>query len=393
MKNIPLFKVFMSDESIRRSAEVLSSGYIGEGAQVKQFENDLKQYFKTNYEDIITCNSATSAEHLIYHMLKSDQILEIKVENTLITDYWPAAKGSTVLTTPLTCTATNWPILLNDYKIKWVDVNPGNMNIDLDDLQSKIDENTRIIQIVHWGGYPVDMDRLNLIVKNAERKYFQKILVIEDCAHAFGARYKSQMVGFTGNISTFSTQSIKHITTIDGGFLTSPYHTFNKKARLLRWYGIDRDAGRTDFRCEGDIPDLGFKFHMNDVSAAVGIGNLRCAKFIIESHKFNSNFYDSELEGVDGVTLLNRDPWAEEAAWLYTMKVERRDDFMKHMESCGISVSRVHERNDKHSSLVQYKTDLPMLESFIDNMICIPVGWWLNTEEVDYIVECIKKGW
>jgi dTDP-4-amino-4,6-dideoxygalactose transaminase len=79
--------------------------------------------------------------------------------------------------------------------------------------------------------------------------------------------------------------------------------------------------------------------------------------------------------------------------WIYTIKVKNRDSFMKHMEKHNIIVSRVHERNDKHTAMAEYVTDLPLLESFIDEMVCIPVGWWVGEEERSYIVETIKKGW
>jgi dTDP-4-amino-4,6-dideoxygalactose transaminase len=75
------------------------------------------------------------------------------------------------------------------------------------------------------------------------------------------------------------------------------------------------------------------------------------------------------------------------------MKVERQDDFMRHMEDHGIVVSRVHERNDKHSCVQQYRSILPGLDSVIDNMICIPSGWWVTEEDRQYIVDTIKKGW
>lgn len=395
MNPIPLFKVYMSPTAAVEASKVLNSGYIGQGPKVDDFEHDLKSFFNPYWEDIITFNSATSAEHMLYHMLKTPRNLDIKVDNTIVPCTWYGfGEDDEVLTTPLTCTATNWPIILNDLNIKWIDVDPNTFNIDLEDLERKINHNTRIIQIVHWGGYPVDMDKLMDIVRTAEHYYGRKILVIEDCAHAFGSKYYDKYVGFSGNFSTFSTQAIKHITSVDGGFLVSPFSQFSKEARLLRWYGIDRDSSkRSDFRCEGDIPEIGFKFHQNDVNATIGIENLKMAEWIIGNHKYNGQYYNKALQGVDGVTLLNNDSWADSSYWLYSMKVERRDDFMKMMTSKGITVSRVHERNDKHSCVWTYKTDLPKLESFIDNMICIPVGWWLEKSEIVYIVECIKEGW
>lgn len=96
-----------------------------------------------------------------------------------------------MLATPLTCTATNWPILANGMKIRWVDTDPETLNIDLDDLARKITPTTRAIVLVHWGGYPVDLDRLTHILDEAERLHGNRPQVIEDCADAFGATYKN----------------------------------------------------------------------------------------------------------------------------------------------------------------------------------------------------------
>ena len=161
----------------------------------------------------------------------------------------------------------------------------------------------------------------------------------------------------------------------------------------MRWYGIDRDSDRKDFRCEANIEEWGFKFHMNDVCATVGIENLKYFKQIIESHKSNAYYYDNNLKSIDGVTLLDRHEGHDSSFWIYSLLVEKRDDFYRWMDECVITVSQVHERNDKHSCVKEYKSFLPTLDKTINNIVSIPVGWWLKNEEREYIVDCIKKGW
>jgi dTDP-4-amino-4,6-dideoxy-D-glucose/dTDP-4-amino-2,4-dideoxy-beta-L-xylose transaminase len=152
--------------------------------------------------------------------------------------------GDEVLTTPLTCTATNWPILANNFNIKWVDIDPETLNMDLDDLARKITPKTKAIFVVHWGGYPLDLDRLEEIQNHANRLYGFKPAIIEDCAHAMGSKYKGKLIGTHGNICTFSLQAIKHITSGDGGLLFVPHDELYKRGKLLRWYGIDRDGNQ-----------------------------------------------------------------------------------------------------------------------------------------------------
>ena len=158
-------------------------------------------------------------------------------------------------------------------------------------------------------------------------------------------------------------------------------------------YGIDRDGDRKDFRCEADVEEWGYKFHMNDVCATVGIENLKHFKDIVGKHRDNASFYDKNLIDTPGVTLLKREEGHDSAFWIYSMIVENRDGFYKWMDECGISVSQVHERNDKHTCVREYRTALPSLDKTIGKVISIPVGWWLSEEDREYIVDCIKKGW
>jgi dTDP-4-amino-4,6-dideoxygalactose transaminase len=393
-RNIPLFKVYMSERASNAVTDVLKSGFIGEGPKVKEFEQLISKYFKIQNNQIALFNSATSAEHLLYHYLKHDRKLSYNLEFGSSYIDWEGLKSDDeVLTTSLTCTATNWPIILNGLNLKWVDVDPLTLNMCLDDLSNKINHKTRIVTVVHWGGNPIDLDKLNSIIKSAEKQYGNKILIIEDCAHSFGSKYKNEYVGFTGNFATFSLQAIKHITSIDGGFISSPYTSFINDAKLLRWYGIDREGPRADFRCEANVSEVGFKFHMNDICAAVGIENLLDANKILPINKINAEFYNQSLENIPGVTLIPQVKGGESAYWLYSLHVERRDDFIKYMIEKGISVSRVHERNDKHTCVEKYKTYLPGVDKAVKTMVSIPVGYWVNKEDREYIVDYIKKGW
>ena len=132
---------------------------------------------------------------------------------------------------------------------------------------------------------------------------------------------------------------------------------------------------------------------MNDVCATVGIENLKHAEHIIKKHQDNAAFYDKHLKDVKGVTLLERHPDRSSAYWIYSLLVDNRDGFMKHMKNHNIVVSQVHERNDKHTCVAEFKSALPELDRTIGKVVSIPVGWWVTEEERQYIVDCIKKGW
>ena len=390
---IQLFKVHMAPTAAEEVAKVLNSGYIGQGPKVDQLEKDLQNFLDS--DRIVTLNSGTSALHLALHLLKKPQTNQKTFEGVAFwEEKWPGIQpDDEILATALTCTASNFPILANGLKIKWVDIDPTTLNMDLDDLERKISPKTKAIILVHWGGYPNDLNRIKRIQEKAQQLYGFKPAVIEDGAHSFGSKYKGKYLGNHGNMVMYSLQAIKHITAIDGGILTLPHQDLYNRAKLLRWYGIDRNSNRKDFRCEADIEEWGFKFHMNDVCATVGIENLKHAGDIIKKHQSNAAYYDQHLKDVNGVTLLTRHNDMESAFWIYSLLVEDRDKFMKHMKDCNIVVSQVHERNDKHSCVREFKTSLPTLDKIIGKVVSIPVGWWITEEEREYIVNCIKKGW
>ena len=387
---IPLFKVFVDKNTHKEVKKTLDSGFIGQGPKVEEFESHLKDYFGTDF--ISTVNAATSAEHLALHQMKKpiDEVFEGCASKNI----WPGLEdGDEVLTTPLTCTATNWPILANNLKIKWVDVDEKTLNMDLEDLERKITKKTKVIFVVHWGGYPVDLDKLDEIVRKTEKKFGFKPMIIEDCAHAMGSTYNNKPIGSHGNWCTFSFQAIKHITTGDGGILITPDRESYERSKLLRWYGIDRESNKKDFRCEEDIKEWGFKFHMNDIAATIGIENFKHLDSIVKKHRDNADFYDKELKDVDKVTLLERKYNHKSSFWIYSMLVDHKDEFMNHMKECGIMVSQVHERNDIHSCVKEFETHLPTLDRITPKLISIPVGWWVTKKDRQYIVDCIKKGW
>ncbi len=191
----------------------------------------------------------------------------------------------------------------------------------------------------------------------------------------------------------FSFQAIKHLTSVDGGALAVTNEDNYERGKLIRWYGIDREDGRKEFRCENDIKEFGYKYHMNNVAATIGLANLKRIDAVLKRHRQNARYYNHELSNIPGITLLRNDPDIVSSYWIYTMKVEKQSDFERMMTEKGVMVNRVHERNDKHSCVAEFKRDLPQLDQFVKEMICIPCGWWVSREDREYIVDSIRGGW
>ncbi len=365
-ETIPLFKVFMSKHVTDNLIPVLTSGYITQGEKVEEYEETIREWFEHPY--ILSVNSATSGLTLALHLLN-------------------LSDGDQVLCTPLTCLATNLPVLYNRLRIKWVDVDPYTCNMDLNDLERKITDTTKAILFVHWGGYPIDIRRINAI----RDRY--NIPIIEDCAHAFGAMYDNKFVGTHGNISVFSTQAIKHLTTGDGGLLFLPDQDIFNRAKLLRWYGISRETSKEmssiDFRMESDVKEWGYKFHMNDINATIGLANLPFIKGNLDRTRSIADRYHVAISSMRYIREAQSFT-TDSSYWLYTIHVPDKIAFMKYMRENGIMTSQVHKRNDTHTCLRLFQSSCPQVSNLEETMVCIPIGWWLSDDDVEHIIQCLQ---
>ncbi len=360
---IPLFKVFMPESVMEPLKATLMSGYIGQGSKVDEFEAKLGAWFGQPH--VLTLNSCTSALQLALRLAN-------------------VGHGDDVISTAMTCMATNVPILAMGARPVWADINPNTGNLDPGSLRKRITAKTKAIVVVHWGGYPCDLDEINAIGKE------KGIPVIEDAAHGMGSLYKGKKIGGNSDFVCFSFQAIKHMTTVDGGALLCRKKADHERGKLLRWYGINREGPRKDFRCEEDVLEYGYKFHMNDVSAVIGLEQLRHVDGIIGKHRANAAYYEKELAGLKTLRPLSYASDRQSAYWLFSLRVKDKPNFMKSIMAQGITVSQVHARNDLHTVFKAFRADLPGVTEFVNDMVCIPVGWWISEADRQRVVRALQ---
>lgn len=384
--SIPLFKVFMSEEAKVNVQQVLESGMLTQGSQVEAFESELKSYF--DHPFLLTLNSATSGLSLALHLLK----------NPLKELGWPGFDDQVdeVLTPALTCFATTASILSQVSRIQWLDVDSTTLNVDLDDLCRKLTARTKVVYVVHWGGNPVDLHRLKDLQQQHYERFGYRFMVVEDCAHAFGATFNGKKLGTHGNICVYSLQAIKHLTTGDGGIILLPHQTWYERARLLRWYGIDRDKRnyqRKDLRLEHNIEEWGYKFHMNDINASMGRGNLLHMEDLLEKHRHHAHLLRTGLQDIEEIIFMSNHPLAKPSWWLFSICLKyphKRDRLVSYLKEHGITASQVHRRNDVHTCVQAFRIPLPQLDRLETSYLCLPVGWWLTSDDREHIIKTMK---
>lgn len=361
---LPLVKPYIAPREVMMPEieKILYSGYIAESEPVYNFEAEFGRYIGNS--NVLAVASGTAALHIA--------LLTLNI-----------GPGDEVISTPMTSEPTNTTIVLTGAKIVWADVDPNTGLLDPQSIREKISEKTKAIMLVHYAGMVCNMDEINKISEE------YSIPVIEDAAHALGSMYNGKPIGSTSRFTCYSFQAIKHMTTVDGGAIAFNNPDDMEIARKLRWFGLDKKVSRL----ENDITRAGYKYGMNNVTATIGSVQLAATPEIVGKYIANGKFYDNALRNVSGITLVPYYDNTQPSYWLYTMKVENREMFMKMMEDAGIAASPLHHRSDTHSVFSQSRCELPNMEQWYSKFVHIPCGWWIDEETRERIVETIKKGW
>ncbi len=299
-------------------------------------------------------------------------------------------EGDEVITTTQTFVATALSILYAGARPVFADIQPGGPNIDPNDIAHRVTSKTKAILVVHYGGYPCDMDEINDIARR-----HGGICVIEDAAHALGARYKGQPVGTLGRFGIFSFQAIKQLTTGDGGMLICREQDDYERACRKRWFGIDRGRRKPSElgQPEWDIAEVGYKYHMNDIAATMGLSQLELFTASQERRWKLNDLYRRALKSTPGLSLLEERPDRTGACWLFTLRVKRRLDFIRAMKCRGIEASVWHQRIDKNSLFGGLREDLPNQTAFNEEQVSIPFRDSLADHEVEQVLQSVKAGW
>lgn len=297
---LKLFKPFISYKVIENVNRVLSSDQIAQGPEVDLFERELEE--KLGVHHVVTLNSGTSALELAYELAG-------------------IGEGDEVITPVLTCTATNLPLVHRKAKIVFADVD-YDLNINIEDVKNKITDRTKAIVFVHFGGNNRGLAELLRLCKDAS------ITLIEDAAQAIGSDFWGK-----ANFTCVSLQAIKTITSGDGGILITKKKEDHEKAKRLRWFGIDREEKQKGI--DVDVTEAGYKYHMNDISAAIGRANLTSLDYLKGHIRELGEIYRSY-----GLFA---------HSWLAGGLTNEYEALKKALNDAGYEMGQHHYRNDKYT--------------------------------------------
>lgn len=366
-EGIVLFHPQIPTSAIERVSKVLSGRWIGQGPLVDEFEKTFENRYGKG-KKALAVGSGTDALHLAY----------------ILAGLQP---GDEVIAPVFTCTATNIPFLYMGVKIVFADVDPNTMNLNIEHVRQLITEKTKAIVCVHYGGLPCEMDAL------AELSKTYNIPIIEDAAHALGATYKGKVVGEISPFTMYSFQAIKHITTGDGGLLLLP-EDLHEKAKRIRWFGIDRSAKQKGI-WENDITEVGYKYQMTDIGAAMGLAGLEEFDAVLAFRQSLFKAYEEQLGALPDVKFIGGGYTDRtHAAWMCTIHIENRKGLWQKLRDNRIESAQVHYRNDRYSIFGgQVEGRFPNMDAIEDKYLVLPLHPKMKLEDVTYITNVIKSGW
>lgn len=366
---IPLFKPAVGKEELREIARAFKAGWIGLGPKTAQFERMFADYIGTRYA--IGMNSCSAALHLALAVL--------------------GIEGKEVISPSLTFVSTNHAILYNKGIPVFADIDEDTLNINPEEIARKITRRTKAIILVHYGGHPCQMDEIMHIAKK------RGIAVIEDAAHACGAEYKGRKAGTFGALACFSFHAVKNLTTGEGGMVTTSSREFDRRLRKLRWLGISRDTwSRSDTKGRKYfwyyyVEELGYKYHMSDINASIGIAQLRKLDRMNDKRRMVLQRYNRDFSGLGWLKTPVLREGVKSACHNYVVKVKERDRFVAYLRNHGVSAGVHYIPNHHYRMYRKFKAGLPVTDRVWKELVTLPLFAELTGAQVDKVIKTVKS--
>jgi perosamine synthetase len=369
MTKIELFKPLYGEEEIAAFTEAIKSNWWTLGPRTAKFEKEFAAFL--GCEHVVALNSCTAALDLALKLLG-------------VTD------GDEVLVPALTFISTAHAVVYNRATPIFCDIDPDTLLLSIPDVKKKITHKTKAVMAVHYGGRCIDIAALREAIG-------PNIFIVEDCAHACGSKSSGSYAGTMGDIGCFSFHAVKNLATGDGGAITTNDRSLATRAKKLRWLGIDKGTwDRTDvdksYWWEYQVDEIGYKYHMNDLTASLASVQLTRLSKANERRAEIAAIYSSQLGSIGEIRL---PIWLQSTAhdinsWhLYPVRTQNRDGLSMHLKGCGITTG-VHYKPIHLYKCYGYQSPLPVVETEWKKLLSLPMHPCLSDEEATIVCAEIK---
>lgn len=363
-KRIDLGGAHIPEEAIEAAVAVLRSGWPGPGPVADQFEQAFSEYIGVDHA--VAVSSGSAALQIAIRLLNLE-------------------RGREVITTANTFVATNEMILHEGLVPVFADIDPRTGNIDPHSIAGHVTDRTGAIMIVHYGGYPCDLDAIYAI---ADRHGLQ---VVEDCAHAAGASYNNRKIGSHAGLQAFSFQATKNLSAVDGGLLFARSKEEAGRAQRLRWMGIDSSTySRTTGNSVANayvVEELGYRSAMSDLNAAIALVQLEALDAGNSMRRSIAIRYDAAFSAMPGIQILQHETGRESSHHLYGILCEHRGQLAEELRLKAIITGNHYQRNDLYP--IFESGNLPSAQLFSDKILTLPIHLGLSDSDVTRVIESV----
>ncbi len=370
---LPYGRQTLIEADVAAATEVLRSDWLTTGPKVAEFEEAIADYVDARHA--VSFSSGTAALHAA----------------VLAAGLKP---GDEAITTPLTFCATANAALYGGGTPVFADVRDETLTIDPKEVERRITPRTKVLLPVDYAGQPADLDALLAL---ADR---HKLLIIEDAAHALGAKYRSRMVGSISHMSVFSFHAVKHLTTGEGGMVTTNNGEFAQRLREVRNHGIDSDARarQADGQWHYEMTTLGFNYRLTDIACALGLAQLPRLPANLARRRAIAVRYGKALATVPSLTLPIVAADVTSAWHLYPVRVDTSIDRAEvfnalRAEGLGVNVHYipVHLHPYYRSRFGYRGGEFPIAETASGRLISLPMFHGMTDEDVDDVIFAVEK--
>ena len=389
--NIPFSPPDISEFEVTEVAAALRSGWITTGPRTKQFERNIAEYIGVNR--CVCLNSQTACAEMALRVLG-------------------VGPGDEVIVPAYTYTASASVVCHVGAKLVLIDSQPDSLEMDYDAVEAAINENTKAIIPVDLAGIPCDYERLFAIAESKKaifkpdsdvQKALDRVAIMADTAHAFGAKLGDKMIGNVADFASFSFHAVKNLTTAEGGALTwrtiegIDDETIYKKLQLLSLHGQSKDAlAKTQLGAwEYDIIGTWYKCNMTDVVAAIGLKQLERYDGMLARRKEIIRAYDAALKPLGVQVLDHYNDRHQSSGHLYLTRIpgitmEQRNDIIIKMAERGIACNVHYKPLPMHTAYKNLGFDIanfPNAYAQFANEISLPLHTNLTDEQVQYVID------
>ena len=367
---IQLSKPSVSSQEIKSVEKVILSGYLGMGPKTKEFENLLSEFFN---RQVVCTSNGTSALHIALQAVKS---LNKKKDEVLVPSLTYAASYQAITGAglkPVSC-----------------DVNPKTLNICFKEIKKKYNPRTLAIMPVHYSGDPSGIRKINSFARK------NRIRVVEDAAHAFGSTYNNKLIGSFGDIACFSFDGIKNITCGEGGAIVTNDSQIIIKASDIRTLGIIGDSKRRTAKQRSwsfDIVEQGYRYHMSDINAAIGVIQLKRFSSFQKKRKLLAKNYDANFANSAFIKVFKRN-YDEITPHIYAVRLakpESREELQKYLLSNGIQTGYHYFPNHLLTFFKKKGEELPEIENIFPSLLTLPTHTGVTKKNSIYIAKTINS--